>query len=184
MSAIAPQLREASSVAERAAAERQHGESNGPGTDTEIIGGLQFVAETLSHAAGLLDSSPVPPRRSMIESAVLMGGWVISCTAVLLAVPHPAQPSVLAVTLAGGGILATLLASAVSAVWNRRSARAVAAAEANYDIHAAIDDLRTRISACAAALEPHRNDVHLDVGRWIERAQTWLDVVDTAASEA
>jgi hypothetical protein len=184
MSAIAAQLREAAAVAERAAAVRQHGESTGPGTDTEIIGGLQFVAETLSHAAGLLDSPPVAPRRTMIVSAVQMGGWVLSCTVALLAVPHPAQPAVLAVTLTGGGIFGTLLGWAVSAVWNRRSVRAVASAEANYEIHAAIDDLRTRISACTVALEPHRNDVHLNVGRWIERAQTWLDVVDTAASEA
>jgi xanthosine utilization system XapX-like protein len=182
MSAIAAHLRDAAAVAERAAAVRQHGESTGPGTDTTIIGGLQFVAETLSHAAGLLDPSPPPPRRLLIESVLQLAGWVIVCTAVLLAVPHPARPAVLAVTLTGGGIVSMLVGSAVSAAWNRRSARAAAAADVHHETQAIVDDLRARIAVCTAALESHRNDVHLRAGRWIEHALTWLDAVEAAGT--
>jgi hypothetical protein len=49
------------------------------------------------------------------------------------------------------------------AVWNRRSARAVASADMDFGIACMVDDLRARIGGCAAALESHRDDVHLTV---------------------
>jgi len=107
--------------------------------------------------------------------------WVASCAATLLAVANPARPWVLAVAVAGGGVLAMLVWDTVAAVRDRRAVRILASADTGTDVHDAIADLRTRISEIVATLEPDRSDDHEEVGRRIESALVWLDTVEIDA---
>jgi hypothetical protein len=167
----------------RAAVERQHAELDGPRCAPAITGGLELAADILRSAAKPLAPSPVASRREMTEAA-LTSVWAISCVALLLTVPNPAQPLVLAVTLAGTAVLSKLVRDVVVAIWNRRDARRLAAAvNEPEDVQHAIAELRTRIRVITGALEPDRNDLHLEAGRWIESAQVWIDAADHALAE-
>ena len=42
------------------------------------------------------------------------------------------------------------------------------------DVLRSIAELRTRIRVITGALEPDRNDLHLEVGRRIESARVWI----------
>lgn len=184
MNDIAAQLRDAADLAERAAVERQHAELDGPRCAPAIIGGLELAADTLRYSAKPLAPPPVATRRAMTDSALMSSVWAISCVALLLTVPNPAQPMVLAITLAGTGVLSKLVRDVVVAIWDRRDVRRLAAAvNEPEDVQHAIAELRTRIRVITGALEPDRNDLHLEAGRWIESAQVWIDAADHALAE-
>lgn len=184
MNEIAAQLRDAADLAEHAAVERQYAELDGPRCAPAIIGGLEHAAGTLRFAAKPLAPSPVASRRVMTESALFVSVWAISCVALLLTVPNPAQPLVLAVTLVGTAVLSQLVQDVVVAIWDQRDARRLATAvNEPEDVQHAIAELRTRIRVITGALEPDRNDLHLEAGRWIESVQVWLDRGDHALAE-
>jgi hypothetical protein len=180
---IAASLRHAADLAERAAVERQHAELDGPRCAPAIIAGLELAADTLRYAAEPLAPPPVASRRVMTESALMISVWVISCVALLLTVPSPAQPLVLAVTLAGTGVLSKLVRDAVVAIWDWRDARRLATAVNEPEDIQHIAELRTWIRVITGALEPDRNDLHLEIGRRIESAQVWIDAADHVLAE-
>ncbi|MFI5910184.1 hypothetical protein [Dactylosporangium sp. NPDC051541] len=169
MTGIAARMRAAAETAERAADTLQERD---PGTEPAILAGLQFVSDTLMHAAGLLEPPP-PPLRPAVQGLVQLAVAAVTGAAILLAVPHPARPAALALALVGCALAGTLAATAVWALWQRRDARAAVPS-----LEETVEDLRTRIAACAAALDVRRSDVHLEVGQWLERAQSYLDVVE------
>ncbi|BCB78161.1 hypothetical protein ACFQ1L_16840 [Phytohabitans flavus] len=102
---------------------------------------------------------------------------IVACVGILLAVPHPAEPWVLALTFGGTMILGRLARDAVSSALDRRKARAYAASHPaeTGDIEDTFAELRSRIEAIAAELEPMRYDSHLRARQEIERALAWLD---------
>jgi hypothetical protein len=103
---------------------------------------------------------------------------------VLLAVPDPLQPWVIAGTMAATCVLAMLLGDDVAAVWDRQTLRTLSSTAEHVAIQNTITDLRAHIAAASAALEPHRNDAHLNAGQQIEYALTWLDAVEHELSQA
>jgi hypothetical protein len=169
---LAERLRDAAALTEQAAVGSQHAELAGPRADPAVIGALQLAADTLYHAAEVLGPPPVPSRRTLTMSALTMGGWAVFCVAVLLAVPDPAQPRVLAATIAGGVVFAMLLADLVAAVWDRYSIRTLASGLASGVQARTVDDViatvRARIAEITASLETDRDDTHLAVGQQIE----------------
>jgi hypothetical protein len=181
---IATELREAADLAERAAVQRQHAELDGPSGAPAIIAGLELAADTLRHAAKRLAPPPVASRRVMTDSVLMISVSVISCVALLLTVPNPAQPLVLAVTLAGTTVVSKLVRDVVVAILDWRHVRRLGAAvNEPEDVQRSIAEQRTRIRAITDALEPDRNDLHLEVGRQIESAQVWIDGADHALAE-
>lgn len=184
MNDIAVQLRGAADLAERAAVALQHAELDGPRYAPAITGGLDLAADTLRRAAKPLAPPPIASRRVLTEVALIGAVWAASCAALLLTVPNPARPLVLAVILAGTGVLSKVVRDVVVELWDRRDARRLAtAANEPEDVRRAIAELRTRISAITGALEPDVNDLHLDAGRWIENALVWIDGAEYALAE-
>lgn len=185
MTGIAARLYDAAEVAERAAVAIQHAELDGPRFAPALIGGLELAADTLRHAAKPLGPPPVASRglttRAMFMNAVM----TFSIVTMLLAVPHRAQPLVLAVTFAGTVILAMLAGDLFDAIRDRRYRRTLAAAgNEPEDLQATVAELRRRIRAITDALEPDRDDTHLEVGRRIESVDVWLDAAEDALAEA
>jgi hypothetical protein len=182
MSGLGTALRNASAVAERAAVTGQYAGLSGARSDAAIVGGFQHVADALNHAAGRVDPWPFPSRRAIVRAAFSTGCWIVSCAVVLLLIPDPARPWVLALAVAGSGVLAMLLGVAAAAIGDRRAARTLASAGVVTDVHDAVTDLRTRISAIVATLDPTLSDEHEVVGRQTEAALVWLDGIEIDAA--
>ncbi len=178
MSGNAVLLRAAAALAVRAAVIVQHSEVAGLPAMPAIIGELQLVAEYLHHGASLLETPPIGSRRTITISSIMMGGWIISATMVLLAVPDPAQPWVIASTLAAGSVFATLLGDGVAAVWDRHTLRALRSIPDNPTVQDSINDLRGHLAAATATFQTDRNEAHLKVGQQIEHALVLLDRVE------
>jgi hypothetical protein len=119
----------------------------------------------------------------MVESTVMTSGWVVSCVVVLWAASDPAQPWVIAGTLAATGVLAMVLGDAVAAVWDRHTLRTLRSTAKDDTVQDAIADLRTQVSAITRVLEVHSNDAHLKAGQQIEYALARLDAVEQELSE-
>jgi hypothetical protein len=181
VSGLAARLRDVAALAERAAVARQHAELAGTCGDPAVIGGLQYAAENLYHAASLVESPPPASARVMIQSVVTLVVWAVSCVAGLLSLPDPVRPWMVAATLAGSAVLAAILVNTAAVVWDRRAARALTSTEEPGGVQEAIAELRTRLSTITATLETDRYDTHLEVGQQIERTLLLLDAVEQEA---
>lgn len=180
MSGIAARLYATAELATRAAVHRQHADLNGTVHD-DAIGRLENVADWLKEAAKNLE--PPPPaasRRQLTGGLLMIAVMTVACVAILLAVPHPAEPWVLALTFGGTMTLARLVHDTIFSGLDRRTARAYTVGDPTDptdpgDIEEVFAHLRSRIAAIAADLEPVRHDTHLRAGQEIERALAWLD---------
>ncbi len=169
-------LQDAAVLAERAAVAGQYTEVIGQRTDPAVIGGLHRVADALYIFPPL--DRPLGLRRNLVETVVPVSGWVLFCLAVLLAVPNPAQPWVLAATITGGAIVAGLLSALVDLAWDRCSARTLAAGGRPETVEDLIATIRSRLVSIAATLETH----HDDTRQRIDYSLYWLDVAEQAAT--
>jgi hypothetical protein len=183
MSRLPARLRSAADLAERAAVARQQAELTGAPTDPATIARLQLVADALIYAAEPLDPPPVASRAALIEAAIMTGTWVVSSAAVLLSVPNPAQPTTLAGTLVGCGVLATLIGQTVAALQRRREIRILPPVDDPGQVQGTIAELRIQLAEIMAALEPDRVGDHLEVGRRVDMALVWLDAAEQAQLE-
>jgi hypothetical protein len=172
VSSIAARLYATAEVATRAAVHRQHADLDGAVHDG-TIDRLQSVADWLWAAAKNFESPPVASRRQLTASSLMFAVMTVASVAILLAVPHPAEPWVLALTFGGAQILARLVVSPIFSALDRRAARYAATDPG--DIEDVFADLRSRIAAVAVDLDPVRHDSHLRAGQEIERALAWLD---------
>jgi hypothetical protein len=169
-------LQDAAALAERAAIAGQYAEVTGQRTDPAVIGGLHRVADALYIFRPL--DRPLGFRRNLVEATLPIGGWVLFCVAVLLAVPNPVQPVVLAATITGGAIVAGFLTVLVAAVWDRYSARALAAGGVAETVEQRIATIRSRLALIAATLETD----HYDIRQRIDYSLYWLDIAEQAAT--
>ncbi|GAA4677477.1 hypothetical protein [Phytohabitans rumicis] len=183
MREIATRLRAAEEMAERAAVTCQHAELKGRRFRAGVIGGLELTAESLHAAVEVIEPAPTVSRRMMASSVLITFLHVVACVAVLLAVPDPSRPLVLAVALGGTGVLAKLVTGLVVTAWDWRDARALdsAAVDEPSDIRGTIVELRTEIDAISADLDPDRDGAHVKISQKIESALIWLDSAERAS---
>jgi len=177
VSSVGARVYATAELATRAAVRRQHADLNGAVHD-DTIGRLEYVADGLKAAAMNLEPPPPSgPHRDWVGSLLMIAGIAVACVAILSAVPHPAEPWVLALTLGGISILARLVLNTIVSILDRGTARAHVAADPADDggIEDVFAELRTRIAAITADLEPARYEHHLQAARHIERASAWLD---------
>jgi hypothetical protein len=166
-------LRDAAVAAERVAVARQYACRRAHSPENRVVADLQCATDALGRAANLVDTRVVLPR-TVVTTLIAMAAAV---TVVLVLVPHPADPLVLATALVAGLIAAEAAVEAHRRIVQRRTAH-VAAAEHPTPPFDAVAGLRNRITAIRAALDPEREASHLDAGRELERALYWLDWAD------
>jgi hypothetical protein len=167
----------AADLAEHTAVEKQLAELDGPRSTVGVIAGLELAADMLRYAAEALSPPPLASRQVAIESLQMTGLYVISCVAVLLAVPDPADPLVLAAAFVGSPVLAKAAWDLFDAIRDRRRTHTPPEPR---DTWLAIAEVRTMILATTRVLEPDRDDRHVEAGRRIESAKVWLDSAELA----
>jgi hypothetical protein len=181
VSALASRLHGVAVLAERAAAAGQFAELTGPPADPALIGALQEVADALYQHPRFMDP-PLGFAKELVQYLLTLV-YVLFCVAVLLAAPNPAQPWVLAATMAGCLMVTQFLTVLIAKVWDRYSVRALAAAGEPETVEHLVCLVRSRLAAITATLETDRNDNHLAIGRQIDYALRWLDAAEQAATE-
>jgi hypothetical protein len=176
MSRIDSRLYAAAETAIRAAVERQHAELHGGPDDHDTISHLEHAADWLYAAAKSIEMQ-TGTRRQQAQAFLMIGVQAITCVAILLTVPDPAEPMVLALTFGGTTVLAQLVNDVAVTIADRHTARALAACGTTdpQNVPETIADLRSQIVAVAADLEPIRHDSHLRAGQQIDSALAWLD---------
>jgi hypothetical protein len=181
VSAVSARLREAAASAERIAGGCQQAELAGPRADPRVIGGLQFVADILKEAASTIDPAPVASLRSGIQAVSTTGVWVACSALVLLVVPNPSRPGVLAGAVGGGYLVAGVWNLVVGALWNRGEVRGLAAVVEPGSVQDEIAELHNLIARVTGYLDIDRTPAYLAIGEQIEYAQIWLDEVERLA---
>ncbi|HEX6682200.1 MAG TPA: hypothetical protein VF062_05370 [Candidatus Limnocylindrales bacterium] len=176
MSGIASLLCSAAELAEGTVVRLQHAGMGGrPLPDRTVIAGLAIVAERLRLAASHVTDPPPFGRRMVASAYWMLAVQTITCVAVLWAVPDPSRPWVLAGTLAGSDLVALAVVYSAYALYDRGQARRLTSAGEDAN---PVAELRERIAAVTRLLEPDRDDRHLEIGKLLEQALTWLDITE------
>jgi len=168
------QIRDAAEEAERAAQTCLMVEAGRRG-DARTIAAWQDVASMLEHAARPLADPSDRGRWYWSNGWINVVLQVLGLVVLLLWVPDPGRPLVLAAIVVGVNVPGLVATELVAGVRTTRIARRWAAGVPAWDPAAEIDGLRSRIAAIRVALTGRLSPSALEAAQRIEWASARLD---------